>query len=206
VTRRPRALAVAAAVATLAGCGAHVVRPAARSAAIDPAILARGAATRVSYELHAGPPAATAFLVEAALRASLAAHGVGEARPADAIAPGWLHLSIHLLPRDATWASRCLMWPWGLLTVATLGLVPYSAEQEVRVEIYAVSDASGGPRVRTLRTGYAVASTVSWFVRPDEPGDFPAKVKSREQRATYVALRRVFDAAIADLLASAPGP
>jgi len=206
MSRRRGALVLAATALATVGCGAHVVSPGIRPATIDPDLRARAGATPVSYEFHAsGDPHLPAGLIERALRASLAAQGVRDAIPSDSVLPGRLHLSIHVLPDDATCATRCVGVPWGFLSLATLGLVPYAEVHGARVVIDAVAVGRDGPRVRVLRSSYTVSATLGWLAQGDEHGDLPGEAPGESSayfRATHVALRRTFDAALAELLGS----
>lgn len=166
MSRGAARLGAVAVAAALAGCLPVLEGPAARAhPPAAPGLEAGVGAEVLDRDLRrtkALGPDASRGLAEL-LRERLAARGVAVAPDADGPAPAGLRVEAWLLGGRPTALTRWTTVPWGLVHVATLGLLPFHAAREYVVEVHAVEPrAPPDRRVRVARRTF-VAGEWSWL-------------------------------------------
>jgi hypothetical protein len=200
-----RGLALAAALALGAvGCAHSLAGGAARGPAGR--VPALGSFAVRAGTIHAKPPRDIDPL--AILEARLLARGASEVSRVEEPVPGEAEIDLFLVGDRATPLTRWTSFPLGLVTIATVGLVPHREAHEHVIELHAVLPrAPPGRRVRVARRSYV---DVTWIWLPLAfTRDAPAGGSAAEQRRVHEeGLARAIDEALDEVLAppDVPGP
>lgn len=199
-----KALLLSIAALFLSGCFyTKLVKPEIPIGAPGPAPSSAIDAVRISYKVK-GVPSALKPLLD-----TFSALGIQDVKESEKTEKGRITLLVYPLEVKSGKTDRYIGFPWGVVSFATLCLVPYHFEEIRPVEIYVIDPAREyDKQISVVRTEY---ETTNWMWMPfllssgvSTGGDVAHGTGSALDKVIYTAWRRMYTQVVADALKSHP--
>ncbi len=176
-----------------------LVRPEPRIVSIDSIRTFRSNTAKFAYS----PQGLSSELIEKALRDSLTAYGIHDVIKSDKLEQDRINMIAYTLGIKPRYSDFYIKFPWALISIGTLMLVPYYEENIQLVEIHVIIPSRDYDRqLKIIRTEYAIAQW-TWL-----PFLFMSNNETREDvhygvwvnKLNYLGWRRIFDGVVMDLM------